>query len=258
MISIYSSAFNLLINNFNYKFALDNFCSIADEVIICVNTSSDETLIYLQREQKTYSNLEIITSDISYDNPRLDGQIKNTALQATSVNHPIKIGLDMDEYIPLSQKYLWQDLAFNLLHDTCLSYMVPSINLYRDKSHYFSITPKWYIHKTGLSRGPVNFAIKSDGFIDTQKSDGCELIDSFGNLVSYKMTPYDIESLRSGELPFVVHAGYLSLEDRITRNINFWDNHWLLESGGYSPPHKVHKNIEEFTEEYYPHYLHID
>jgi hypothetical protein len=258
MISIYSSAFNLLINNFNYKFALDNFCNIADEVVVCVNTSDDETLSSLQIEQKTYPNLKIITSNISYDNPQLDGQIKNTALQATSINNPIKIGLDMDEYIPLSQKYLWQDLAFNLLHDDCLSYMVPSINLYRDKNHYFSITPKWYIHKTGLLRGPVNFAKKLDGFIDTQKSDGCELIDSFGNLVSSKITPYDIESLRSGGLPFVVHMGYLSLEDRVKRNINFWDKHWLLESGGYSPPHKVHKNLKEFTEEYFPHHLQID
>lgn len=245
MISIYSSAFNLIQNNFNYSFAISNFCNIADEVIICVNTSKDDTLKTLMDQQLQYANLKIISSDISYEDPLLDGKIKNEALQNTS--HEIKIGLDMDEYIPLWQKNIWIELANMLFSDDCYCYMIPSINLYKDENHYFSITPKWYMHKSGLFRGAVNFARKNNGYIDTSKSDTCELIDSNGSLVYSKMTPCDINSLRNNNLPFVVHTGYISLDDRLLRNSNFWKQHWLTESGGESPPHKIHEKIEDFN-----------
>jgi hypothetical protein len=244
MISIYSSAFNLIKNNFNYLFAINNFCNIADEVVICVNTSQDETLNLLQKEKNNYSNLKIIPSDISYKDPLLDGKIKNTSLQNTT--HKIKIGLDMDEYIPLRQKPIWISLAQQLLSDNCFCYMIPSLNLYKDIDHYFSITPKWYMHKSGLFRGPVNFAKKNNGFVDTHKSDTCELIDDNGNLVASKMTPYDIEALRTNRLPFVVHTGYLSLDNRLLRNQNFWKQHWFTESGGEPPPHKIHEKLGDF------------
>jgi hypothetical protein len=246
MISIYSSAFNLITNNFNYIFAINNFCNIADEVVISVNTSQDNTLEELEKQQDKFSNLKIISSEISYDDPLLDGKIKNYALQNTSHNTPIKISLDMDEYIPLWQKPIWLNLATQLLQDTCLCYMIPSINLFKDKNHYFSITPKWYMHKLGLFRGPVNFARKNNGYIDTNKSDSCELIDANGNLVPSKTAPCDIESLEKHNLPFVVHTGYLSLENRLLRNENFWKKHWFLESGGIAPPHKIHEKLEDF------------
>ena len=255
MISIYSSAFNLIQNNFDYISTINNFCSIADEVIICVNTSQDNTLEALK--QISYNNLKIITSEISYDDPLLDGKIKNHALQNTSEKHPIKIGLDMDEYIPLWQKDIWLYLANQLINDSCSCYMIPSINLYKDSDHYFSITPKWYMHKSGLFRGPVNFARKADGHIDTTKSDTCELIDVDGNLVISKMTPYDINVLRNNRLPFVVHTGYVSLNNRLLRNKNFWSKHWLTESGGTPPAHKIHEKIEDFDHAANPHYLKI-
>ena len=216
MISIYSSAFNLIKNKFDYQFVLNNFCDIADEVVICVNSSEDQTLDFLSKQCKKLHNLKIISSDISYDDPLLDGKIKNIALQSTSDNNPIKIGLDMDEYIPIWQKNIWYNLAKNLMQDDCACYMVPSINLYKDCLHYFSITPKWYIHKSGLFRGVVKFAIKDNGCVDTHKSDTCELIDINGNLVLSKSTPIDIESLRQKNIPFVVHTGYISLEDKDT------------------------------------------
>jgi hypothetical protein len=244
MITIYSSAFNLIINNFDYKLAIDNFCNIADEVVICVNSSKDDTLETLQNI--SYSNLKIISSNISYEDPLLDGKIKNTALQNTSYLFPIKIGLDMDEYIPLWQKSIWISLAQQLMQDDCACYMIPSLNLYKDIDHYFSIKPKWYMHKNGLFRGVVNFAKKDNGFVDTNKSDTCELIDSNGNLVYSKMIPYDIEALRTNRLPFVVHTGYLSLDNRLLRNQNFWKQHWFTESGGEPPPHKIHEKLEDF------------
>lgn len=244
MISIYSSAFNLIENNFYYHFALSNFCSIADEVVICVNTSKDNTLEILQEQQNIYSNLQIIQSNFSYEDPLLDGKIKNKALQNTS--YETKLGLDMDEYIPIWQKNIWLELSNMLQSDDCYCYMIPSINLYKDKNHYFSITPKWYLHKNNLFRGAVNFARKNNGYIDTSKSDTCELIDSYGKLVRSKSTPCDIDSLRNNNLPFVVHTGYVSFKDRLLRNDNFWKKHWLTESGGESPPHKIHEKLEDF------------
>jgi hypothetical protein len=251
MISIYSSAFNLVTNKFNYIFSIDQFCQFADEVVVAVNSSIDNTLQELHN--LSYDNLNIISTDISYDDPLLDGKIKNEALQHTK--HPVKIGLDIDEYIPLSQKNMWYALSDMLLQDNCMCYMIPSINLYKDCYHYFSITPKWYLHKSGLYRGPVNFAKKDNGYIDTNKSDTCELIDINSNLVPSKTTPCDIGSLRAGGCPFVVHMGYLSLEDRLIRNQNFWSKHWLIESGGQNPPHKIHKKLEDFQEKFEEHKL---
>lgn len=247
MISIYSSAFNLIKNNFNYKFSIDNFCNICDEVVIAVNTSEDNTLDILKNISTTkYNNLKIIETNFSYNDPLLDGKIKNTALQNSSM--PIKIGLDMDEYIPIWQKDMWYALADILSNDSCDCYMIPSVNLYKDCDHYFSITPKWYLHKSGLFRGPVNFAKKEDGHIDINKSDTCELIDAKGDLAKSKISQIEIEALQTHQHPFVVHMGYLSFDDRLLRNKNFWKNHWLIESGGEAPNHKIHSDVSDFTE----------
>lgn len=254
MISIYSSAFNLIKNKFDYKFTIEKFCTLAEEVVIAVNTSEDNTLDALQSLSVKHNNLKIITSNIPYDDPLLDGKIKNIALQKTT--QKIKLGLDMDEYVPEWQKHMWYVLAHMLLRDNaCLCYMIPSVNLYMSHEYYFSITPKWYLHKENLFRGPVNFARKSNGYIDINKSDTCELIDENGNLVTTRTTPIDIDSLRTRHNPFVVHTGYLSLEDRLTRNQQFWRNHWLVESGGEQPNHKVHDSLQDFDEKYFRHEL---
>lgn len=246
MISIYTSAFNLLKNKFNYEFSIKQFCLFATEVVVSVNTSEDDTVSALLDLKSVFNNLIIVESDFDYADPLLDGKIKNNALQNTTM--PIKLGLDMDEYVPVQQKELWKQLAQQLLKDDCSAYMIPAINLYKDWDHYFSITPKWYLHKSGLFRGAVNFARKENGTIDTSRSDSCELIDNNGNLVPSKMSPADIDTLRSLVFPYVIHTGYLSLEDRLLRNKNFWKKHWLVESGGEEPSHKVHSQISDFTE----------
>jgi hypothetical protein len=255
MISIYTSAFNLLKNKFNYEFSIEQFCLFATEVVVCVNTSEDDTTGALLDLKSVFNNLTIVESDFNYTDPLLDGKIKNYALQNTTM--PIKLGLDMDEYVPLWQKELWKQLAQQLSKDDCSAYMVPSINLYKDWDHYFSITPKWYLHKSGLFRGAVSFARKENGTIDTSRSDSCELIDRDGNLVSSKMSPTNIIALRSLIFPYVIHTGYLSLENRLLRNKNFWKEHWLVESGGQAPAHKVHSHISDFTENHMPHGLRL-
>jgi len=245
MISIYSSAFNLIKNGFDYKKSINRFCAFADEVVICVNTSEDGTLEELKKLKEEFSNLVIVESHYSYKDPWLDGKIKNNALQSTTSE--IKVGLDMDEYIPQWQKPMWTTMAYGLLGEYFFDcYMVPSINLYKDKDHYFSITPKWYIHKDGLFRGPVNYARKPDGTINTQVSDSCELIDANGYIARSTQFSKKLEDLQSGNFPFVVHEGYVNLDARLLRNENFWAKHWLLESGGVPPPHKVHRSLEDF------------
>lgn len=251
MFSIYTSAFNLIKNNFDYVESINNFCRFADEVVIAVNKSEDNTFEALK--SLNLNNLKLIETNFSYQDPLLDGKIKNEALQNTK--EEFKIGLDMDEYIPLWQKDIWVNLAYQLRFDTYDCYMIPSINLYKDKEHYFSIGHKWYLHKSNLFRGAVNFARNQNGTVDTSRSDTCELIDSNGNLISSKMFDNDINSLRSKIVPFVVHNGYLNLQDRILRNKNFWKEHWKIESGGIEPTHKVHEFLEDFSERYYQHNL---
>lgn len=256
MISIYSSAFNLIKNGFDYKNSIQRFCVFADEVVICVNVSEDRTLEELKKLTGEFPNLIIAESHYSYDDPLLDGKIKNNALQST--RGEIKIGLDMDEYIPLWQRGMWSQIALGLSRDhehDC--YMVPSVNLYKDKNHYFSITPKWYIHKSGLFRGPVNYARKPDGTINTKVSDSCELIDYAGYIVKSAQFSKKIEDLESGLFPFVVHEGYIDLDARLLRNKNFWAKHWLTESGGENPAHKIHSSMEDFEEPYISHNLRL-
>lgn len=255
MISIYTSAFNLIKNKFDYKNTLQKFADFADEVVIAINSSSDDTLIEIQKLSYKLDNLKVVSCDFSYEDPWMDGKIKNCALQNTT--QLLKIGLDMDEYIPLYQKSLWLDLADNLLCDTYMCYMIASLNLYKDFNHYYSIGHKWYLHKSGLFRGPVNFARKSNGTVDTTKSDTCELIDKNGNLVKSRMFDNSIEALRQGKTPYVIHTGYVDLEARLIRNKNFWSQHWLTESGGVPPPHMVHESIEQFNDEPKEHLLKI-
>ena len=256
MFSIYSSAFNVIKNGFEYESFINKFCEFAEEVVIAVNKSEDGTLDTLTDLQVKNNNLKIVSTNFSYEDPLLDGKIKNEALQNTS--NLIKIGLDLDEYIPMYQKESWISISKLLVSNKnagCI--MIPSLNLYKDKDHYSTIGRKWYLHKGGYQRGAVNFAKKLDGTVDTSKSDTCELIDTYGNLVPSLVLDNSIEALRSGYVPFVVHTGYEDLGKRIKRNLNFWENHWKIESGGEAPQHKVHKNISEFNEPYEKHSLKI-
>lgn len=250
--SIYSSAFNLINNGFiGWKDSILKSCDFADEVVIAINKSKDDTLAEIQK--LNLSNLKLIDCDISYTDPLLDGKLKNIALQNCSGD--LLIQLDLDEYIPFCQKENWIKLGESLnQHPSLQSIMIPSINLYGSWDTYKNITPKWYMHKRGLFRGPVNFAKKDNGTVDTNKSDTCELIDFAGNLVPLLAMPCKLEDLHRDNI-FVVHYGYLDFNSRIKRNQEFWSEHWLRESGGDNPPHKIHQSLDDFQEEYLEHGL---
>ena len=237
MISIYTSAFNVVKGDFDYKSAIENFCSFADEVVVTINTSEDKTLQVFQNLALLYKNLFILQTNFLYTDPGLDGKIKNAALQACT--NDICIQLDLDERIPLSQKHLWYNLAGDLLNAQSHAVMIPVIDLFKDSKNIKSIGSKWYLHKrTGAYRGVVNFARLANGHHDTSKSDSCELIDGWGNLLPsiYLLNPQsDIHtkllSIKQYNLPYVVHYGYLNLDRRVQLNKDFWANHWSVEAG---------------------------
>lgn len=253
--SLYSSAWNVIQNQFDYESHIDNFCEFVKddgEVVLMVNKSSDNSFSEIYKLTQKYNNLVVLGCDISYDNPGMDGLVKNESLQATK--NPIKLHLDLDEKILVSQKRIYNDLVLNFIKSDYQAIMVPVINLYKDLYHYKDIGFKWRIHKSGLFRGVVNFAKNPDGTHNIEKSDGCELIDSQGNLVNsaYLIGPNNndeakLEQIEQYECPYILHCGLIDLNKKAARNINFWQNHWKVESGADV---KVELSVQEFEEKF--------
>ena len=254
MFSIYHSAFNLIKHGFiGWENSVQNSCKFADEVIIAVNTSSDKTKQAIEESLKDFSNWRIIETDFAYQDPWLDGKIKNEALQACTQD--FKIQLDLDEYIPLWQKPLWENLAMQVALSPVQCAAVASVNLYRDWNHLSSITNKQYFHKGQAYRAPSKAARKQDGTINTKISDGCDLVNADGQFVSTIATTTNLQPLELGVSPFVVHFGYVDLDSRLKRNHEFWHEHWYVEGGGQDPAHTIHMKHEDFDQPYIPHSL---
>jgi len=248
MISIYTSAFNVIKNQFDYIGAIDNFTKIADETVVAINTSQDlsynafEKLFEANDEARqkdpTIGHIKILKTNFSYKDPDLDGKVKNAALQ--HCKHDICLGIDLDERININQKSIFETYAKHLKNESpygCT--MLPVINLYGDLKHYTDINNKWYLHKReGVFRGTFAGAKNKDGTHDISKSDSCELINKNGCLIPSWSPLSGIENeeiklriLQEDDVPFIVHLGYLNLNQRATRNKNFWKNHWQVECG---------------------------
>jgi hypothetical protein len=241
MFSIYTSAFNVNKMAFEWQDALNNFARFADEVVIAVNTSDDNTFDDITNYLLTDSSylalkVKVVQTDFKYDDPDLDGKIKNAALQETT--HLYKIGLDLDERIRIQDQGTFRNLTSYFHYDKADAVLIPVLNLYQDDKHYKDIGQKWYLHRTGLYRGTVQNAKRKDGTHDISVSDSCELLDKQGNLVRSLMLidpnlppQMKLEIMKQHQLPFIVHYGYIDLAKRIHRNQIFWADHWNLESG---------------------------
>lgn len=221
---------------FDWQGALSNFCEFADEVVVAVNTSEDDTLVSIRAFAESLERLRIIQTDFGYDDPDLDGKIKNAALQAT--NEPYKIGLDLDERVRLEDKEKWRNFISYFMYDQVDAIMLPVINLYKEKERYKDIAQKWYLHRTGLFRGTFKQAKRKDGTHDISTSDSCELIDKDGNLVRSLMlvdpnqpNEVKLQLIKNNGLPFVIHYGYIDLEKKAYRTRTFWKKHWATECG---------------------------
>jgi len=244
-ISIYSTAFNIVKNNFNYQDAIKNFLYYADEVCLAINKSEDNSLEVVSQYVKDNNlNVKIVDTSFSYDDPFCYGKIVNSALQACTGDICIlqdldeRFGGNKDTLIKVSEQFLKINMVQALF--------VPVINLYGDFYHYKDISFKWYIHKKGLYRGAVNFGIKDNGRPDYNKTSTDELIDKDSQLVptlnivqatNYK-NPYDYIKDNN---PFVYHLGYTNFDDRVKRNV-FWKSFWEKATGGDSNTHSLNKN----------------
>ena len=255
MISVYHSAFNLNKHGFTaWDECLKRSCIFADEVVVAVNESQDDTLEIVKKIlSRNAKKSKIIETNFSYQDPWLDGKIKNAALQECT--QEFKIQLDLDEYIPERQRFLWNNLCFRLKFDTAQCYAVGSVDLYKDMNHFKSINHKQYLHKKQAYRAPQLSARNPDGTINTKISDGCDLVDKDGNFILTSAIPKDLSLLEEDSVPFVVHLGYVDLFSRLKRNHEFWNEHWYTESGGKAPAHKIHLKEEDFNYPYIEHKL---
>ncbi len=246
-ISVYSTAFNIIGKGFNFEDALDNWFYYADEVSISVNKSNDETFLKIKdyAESKQY-NLLIEETDFDYSDPFFYGKLENSALQRCTGD--ILFQQNLDERIGGDINTL-KKLCENLFNQNdYFSFFVPVINLHTDYYNYIDIAQKWYIHKRGANRGPVNFGIKENCLPDYNKTSTDELIDNDGNLLpTFPLNKIannldGIDYFKSG-LPFTYHLGYVDLNERVKRN-EFWKNFWEKATGGDSNTHSL--NIEDY------------
>lgn len=257
MISIYVTCYNLLSHGFTgWDKNLKNACQFADEVVIAVNTSDDGTEDAIRDALWEHKNWKIISANFSKLDPLYDGRLKNLALQHCTGE--FKIQLDADEYIPIWQKPLWENALFQLKFSGAKVLAVPSVDLYKTLDGYKAVNYKTYAHIGQAWRGPAGGALKPGYFINTQISDGTELINEQFQPYGPAITsgPCDIQDLESGGSLFVVHEGYLNIDERIERTKKFWGQHWLQESNGTLPAHKIHHDESTFSHyEYKKHNL---
>lgn len=240
MFSIYTSLFNYSPEKFDIIETFSNWSKYADKIVIGTFPDQEKELFkVIWREwynggfslengtKKAF--VDVVSCETSLDDPLFDGKLKNAALQACKTE--LVIQQDMDERIGGNLDF-WIRFGDSLLKhkETYKAIMLPVIDLYKDFYHYKGIGYKWFLHtKDGCYRGPVNFAKKEGGLIDTEKSDSCELIDEEGNLVSYARVT-DFVDKGNISFPHIVHLGYLDLEKRVENN-KFWQPIWSARKG---------------------------
>ena len=261
--SVYTSLFNYSPDKFDLLGAFKNWSKYCDEIVIATFEDQrdiiEEEVAYVLEHDclagdnfllKLWNRIKVVyCPDTLLDDPLFDGKLKNAALQDCS--NELVIQLDADEKIggDLEQ---WQYLS-NILHQypRPIAYMIPVIDLYKDYSHYKSVSSKWYLHlKEKTYRAPVNFAIRQDGTLDTNSSDSCELIDENGNLVPYFNDIRFYAPSKSGKdfnvnACHIIHEGYLDLNKRIENN-KFWKKIWSARNGSEV---EVATSLEKLEEE---------
>lgn len=247
MISLYTTCYNILTNGFSdWQDRLKSHAEFADELVVVVNQSEDETETAIKDFLAPYKNWKVIPANFSKLDPLFDGRLKNLALQNTT--QEFKVQIDMDEEIGLWQRPLWENKLFQLKFSGAKVMAVPSVDLYKSVNNYKAINWKTYANIGQAYRGPSANALKAGYFINTQISDGTELIDEKFNLLPAIVSgPCDLATLESGEEIFVTHYGYVSVEERVKRTEKFWGDHWLQESNGTLPAHQIHHDESTFN-----------
>lgn len=256
MFSIYTFIHSIPSDIIDYKDALDNYCSFAEEVCVATTQADekDKTVELLKDYQKKYLNLKIINVN-GLDITSPSGFWKEKALRGCT--QPFCILFDVDERIRLADKPMWKKYALALSNSEYDALFIPTIDLYNSEREYRSLNAKWYLHKNkpNLHRGAPNFAYREDGSIDISKADSAELIDEYGNLAKTAsiMYPITIENIKKAGIT-TYHLGWLDKEKRIKANIfgrKVLDNITKKKNEAF-----LITKIEEFNEiKYYPHNL---
>jgi len=256
MLSIFTPLFNVISHDIRgWQKSLTNSAIFGDELVVAINTSTDNTIEEVEKVLAPYKNCKIIHTSFPKAAP-MDGQIKNAAQQACS--HEFQMLVDGDEYIqkwmrPILDNYLFQ---FKFSPARCLA--IPSVDLFRDEGHYKACNLKGNITKKGVYRGISNQARNPDGTANTQISDGTEVIDENGDMVFSIGMPNNMQDLEAGNVPYLIHEGYLHLDSRLNRGAAFWNEHWLTTGGGRKPAHVLHDSLDSFDHyEYKPHNLRL-
>ncbi len=255
-LSIYSSWFNVQCMKFAWREALTNWLTFLHgrgQVVIAINTSEDDSpklvrdwvLNWQLTNPGNGTRIDIVDIAIPYTDPAFDGKGKAAAL--AKCTEPFAILLDCDERVVPYQFKDWVALSRELERSNYEAFMVPVVDLIGDERHYKAgdqIGTKWYLHRNHpyLTRGVVGFARNADGVTwDTSKSDSCELIAADSGRLAVAapiMGPFPrqlaISMLESGGIPFVIHLGYLDLEQRL-RQSAFWAPVWTARRGGKDP-----------------------
>lgn len=242
-LSIYGTGYNLQKMGFSWKETLQNwldFLHHSGEIVIAVNTSEDDTVNLIRQyvastlQSHSQISVKVIDAEIPYTDPEFDGKLK--ALALSHCTQPYAMLLDFDELLVPSQRALWVGLARDMEMDYSFdSYLVPVVDIFGDEQHYKGIGTKFYIHRntSNITRGVHKQAYREDGSIDKTKSDTTEAIykDSREIIRAKQLVMMDLPQyitvgcLESGVTPFVVHLGWLNLEQRVKQSA-FWRPHW--------------------------------
>ncbi len=220
-------------NSFNMDEAFANWSVYADE--ISVACGDDYSLDYVERlaNEKGYPVHVIRTTFDFASDGQAYGKTENAALQNCSGE--ILVQSNADERFRVDKNRLQILGEQLLLNPTVGAFFVPTIDLYGSVDRFVSLGKKWYIHKPGYFRGPVNFGFKEDGRIDYNKSSTDELIDRNGNLApTVDLLPgMTIESLREyvrRGMPISYHVGYVQFAERLDRSL-WWRSYWERTTG---------------------------
>lgn len=244
-ISIYSYGWNLIKYHFDIEDALANWSKYANEIVIAINTSEDNTYNEIDRIAKA-NNYPVVLIKTEFDpinDPYYYGKVVDAAFQACK--NEICIAQDFDERIIAKKEVLHRICQFLLDDKFHKAYFVPTIDLYGSTEYCLpEYKRKWYITKhQGLKRGPVNFGIKKDGFPDYNKTSTDEITDLDGNLVPAltlvnSLTLENLSAYVERGMPLVYHIGYLSLNDRLERSI-WWKHYWEKATNGDKNQHPI-------------------
>lgn len=251
-LSVYTTLFNVENGMFNVQGALRNWSHYADQIVVATIKGQARKVcdaVTYREDVQFPAKVKVVEVDTSLDDPYFDGKLKNEALQ--NCDNDFVIQQDLDERIG-GDKILWNQLSSELVRKPeFAAYMIPVIDLYKDTEHFKDIGRKWYLHRRkGCYRGPVAFAKRDDGTIDTDKSDTCELIDANGNLVPFLseerfVSPPMFGTMFNDYAPHIIHLGYINLEKRVENN-KFWEPVWSARNGKTV---RVATSIEDIEQE---------